>query len=140
MTLERERAALLEHVAADNGDGPKEYCDRHGGYVDEGRTQPYGSRSGYRICDGCADEGRRQVASRESYHSCGYLDSFHVDGRCPKELGHDGARAKAGEERAICGETHDVTAGAGCWDVGTCWLTPDHDGDCDFQVNAPGEA
>lgn len=44
------------------------------------------------------------------------------------------------EVTRICGETQDVTCGSGMWDVGTCWRPVRHDGDCDFQVNAPGEA
>jgi hypothetical protein len=91
------RAELLRHIEADNLGLPQEYCDKHGGCVDEGRTQPMGTGSPYRICDGCVDEARRLVAARETYHSCGYLNSFHVDGRCPQELGPTGARARAGD-------------------------------------------
>ena len=82
------RAELLRHIEADNNGLPQEYCDKHGGYVDEGRTQPMGTGSPYRICDGCGDE---------TYHSCGYLNSFHVDGCCPQELGPKGARALGGD-------------------------------------------
>ena len=84
-----------------DGAVPQEWCDKHQGFVDEGRTQPYGTGSPYRICDGCAAEGRRLVARRESYHSCGYLDSFHIGGRCPQELGH----AHAGGARAMGGDS-----------------------------------
>ena len=35
---------------------PTEWCDRHRGFVDEGRTKPYDAGSRYRICDGCRDE------------------------------------------------------------------------------------
>ena len=34
-----------------------EWCDRHRGPVDEGRTRPLGPGSEFRICDGCLEEG-----------------------------------------------------------------------------------
>lgn len=92
------RAGLIEHLAADNADLPREYCDKHGGYVDEGRTKPMGTGSPYRICDGCIDESRRRLAAVEGYcTSCTYLGSFHLNGRCPQELGPNGARALGGD-------------------------------------------
>lgn len=92
------RAEILRHLEADNADLPREYCDRHGGYVDEGRTQPMATGSPYRVCDGCIDEAHRRQARASSYcDSCGYLLSFHVNGRCPAELGPKGARATAGD-------------------------------------------
>ena len=33
-----------------------EWCDRHHGYVDEGRTRPMATGSRYRICDACQEE------------------------------------------------------------------------------------
>ena len=33
-----------------------EWCDVHGGYVDEGRTRPIEGSAATRICDGCATE------------------------------------------------------------------------------------
>ena len=39
--------------------------------------------------------------------------------------------------RQFCGETHPVTAGAGAWDTGTCWLRPDHDGEHAYMVERP---
>lgn len=42
-----------------NGDAvlaASEYCDRHRGYVDEGRTKPDGYGSRRRICDACREE------------------------------------------------------------------------------------
>lgn len=91
------RAELLRHLAADNADLPREYCDKHGGYVDEGRTRPMGTGSPYRICDGCVEEARQRLTRSEDYCTkCTYLGSFHLDGRCPEELGPNGARAMAG--------------------------------------------
>lgn len=36
-----------------------EFCDKHGGFVDEGRTRPMETGSRYRICDACVDEALR---------------------------------------------------------------------------------
>ena len=92
------RAELLGHLAAENDDLPKSYCDKHGGYVDEGRTRPYANGSPYRICDACIDEARRRLAKSEDYCTeCSYLGSFHINGRCPVELGPNGARALGGD-------------------------------------------
>lgn len=91
------RAELLTHLAADNGDQPRDYCDKHGGYVDEGRTRPMADGSPFRICDGCIDEARRRLSASSFCSACTYLGSYHVAGRCPQELGPTGARAMAGD-------------------------------------------
>lgn len=89
------RQGLLEHVAADNRDLPLEWCDKHEGYVDEGRTRPMGTGSPYRICEGCITEAHQRLSQTEGYcTSCSYLGSFHIDGRCPQELD---ARAMGGD-------------------------------------------
>lgn len=96
MTLEARRAALLEHLAGDNHGEAQEWCDRHRGYVDEGRTQPFGAGSIYRICDGCTDESQRLSDRSVTYcPDCGYLLAFHVRDRCPQELGPEGARGRS---------------------------------------------
>lgn len=83
-------------IEADNDGLPKDYCDRHGGYVDEGRTQPVATGSPYRICDGCVDEARRRIAA-ETCPTCGYQLAFHAGDACPQELGPNGARYSAGD-------------------------------------------
>ena len=63
----------------------------------ESRTRPMGTGSPYRICDGCVEEARQRLTRSEDYCTkCTYLGSFHLDGRCPEELGPNGARAMAG--------------------------------------------
>ena len=88
------RGALLRHIEADNADLPRDYCDKHGGYVDEGRTRPMATGSPFRICEGCIDEAQRRLTASEASCSCGYLMSFHLGGRCPSE---GTARAMAGD-------------------------------------------
>lgn len=89
------RAGLIEHLAADNGDLPREWCDKHGGWVDEGRTRPMATGSPYRMCEGCIDEAHRRLKATEGYCSeCSYLGSFHLNGKCPAE---NQARAAAGD-------------------------------------------
>lgn len=76
-------------------DSAVEYCDRHGGYVDEGRTKPMATGSPYMICDGCVDEAQQRLTASEAYcSSCSYLGSFHLNGRCPSE---NEARAASGD-------------------------------------------
>jgi len=90
------RAALLRHLAADNDDQPKDFCDHHGGYVEAGTTRPYAPGSRFRLCATCVTEGEAEVASRETFcPECHYLTSFHVNGRCPEE--HE-ARARSGAQ------------------------------------------
>lgn len=90
------RAELLRHIEADNGAQPAaEYCDKHGGYVDEGRTRPMATGSPFRICEGCITEAHRRLQATEGYcERCSYLGSFHLNGRCPTE---NQARAAAGD-------------------------------------------
>ena len=82
------RGALLRHIEADNAAVPMDFCDKHGGYVDEGRTRPMATGSPFRICEGCIDEAHRRLTASESYcTTCSYLGSFHINGRCPTEGG-----------------------------------------------------
>ena len=76
-----------------------EWCDRHLGYVPAGQTEPaYGPRSPYRRCLECKAKDLAAVEAREAIHEpCGYGMAFHIDGRCPQELGPNGARAQAGD-------------------------------------------
>lgn len=99
-----DRRSLFE-TASTEGSGFEEvaldYCDRCGRYVEPGTTRPYTgdkTAAGARACATCIDEMRAAVSARETHcDDCGYLVTFHVDGRCPKELGPDGARAQDGE-------------------------------------------
>jgi hypothetical protein len=82
------QASAFEEVVAD-------WCDRHGGYVEPGTTRPYLEDKRYRACAPCFEQMRAAVAARERYCSkCNYLSTFHVDGRCPRELE---ARAAGGD-------------------------------------------
>lgn len=78
-----------------------DWCDHGRHLVQPGTTRLYTDDkgpNGARACAGCVEQMRAEVLARETFcPECHYLAAMHRDGRCPQELGANGARAQAGD-------------------------------------------